>query len=151
MPKEEKIELIYDRFSTDGLYEEAYLDKNEIEKVLNLVMEDYHFGKELRKLKFPNWRVIFNIHYDVLRGLCDQLMRFQRQKTSNHQALFAFITHKFKDLELDWRFLDSILNTRNKNKYQGLDISQEMWKSTETQFDLYISALKKTIEERLSS
>ena len=149
MSKERKAEQVYDQFSTDGLYEEANLDKDEITKVLGMVMEDYLFGKELRKLKTPSWRIIFNIHYDVFRELCDQLMRFKRQKASNHQALFAFIILHFKDLELDWGFLENIRTIRNKNKYQGLDIRKEMWKSAEMQLDVYISTLKKEIERRL--
>lgn len=150
MRKERKAEEMYDQFSTEGLYEEANLDKDEIKKVLIMVMEDYQFGKDLRKLKNPSWRVIFNIHYDVFRELCDQLMRFKRQKTSNHQALFAFIVLHFEDLELDWSFLENVRTIRNKNKYQGLDISREMWKSAELQLDLYISSLKKEIEEGLN-
>ncbi|MEK6940137.1 MAG: hypothetical protein AABX31_05400 [Nanoarchaeota archaeon] len=149
MRKERTAEQIYEQFSTEGLYEEANLDKDEIKKVLTMVMEDYQFGKELRKLKNPSWRVIFNIHYDVFRELGDQLMRFKRQKTSNHQALFTFIVLHFKDLEFDWKFLENVRTIRNKNKYQGLDISKEMWKSAE--MDLYISTLKKEIEERLHS
>ena len=151
MRKERNAEHIYDRFSAEGSYEEANLDKDEIKKILIMVMEDYQFGKELRKLKAPSWRVIFNINYDVCRELCDQLMRCKRQKTSNHQALFSFIVLQFEDLELDWKFLDNIRTIRNKNKYQGLDISKEIWKGAEMQLDLYISALKKEIEERLNS
>ena len=93
--------------------------------------------------------MIFNIHYDVCRELCDQLMRFKRQKTGNHRALFAFIFLHFENLELDWEFLENIRTTRNKNKYQGLDINKEMWKSVEMQFDLYISTLIKEIKRRL--
>ncbi|SRR3989338_6853300 len=149
MPKERTAEQVYDELSTEGMYEEANLDRDEVKKVLAMAMEDYQFGKSLRKLKSPSWRVIFNIHYDVFRELCDQLMRFERQKTSNHQGLFAFIFLHFDDLELDWRFLENIRTIRNKNKYQGLDIGKEMWQGVELQFDLYISAIKKEIEERL--
>lgn len=149
MPKERTPEQVYDGLSTEGMYEEANLDNNEVKKVLTMVMEDYKFGKSLREIKSPSWRVIFNIHYDVFRELCDQLMRFERQKTSNHKGLFAFIILHFEDLELDWIFLENIRTLRNKNKYQGLDISKEMWQSVELRFDLYISALRKEIEERL--
>ncbi|MDP3698206.1 MAG: hypothetical protein Q8R47_01325 [Nanoarchaeota archaeon] len=140
---------VYEQLSTEGFYEEANLDKDEVKKVIFMVMEDYIFGKSLRKLKDPSWRVIFNIHYDIFRELCDQLMRFERQKTSNHQGLFAFVVLHFKDLELDWAFLENIRTVRNRNKYEGLDISKEMWKSAELKFDLYISAIKKEIENRL--
>ena len=149
MPKERTAKQVYEQFSTEGLYEEANLDLDEVKKVLSMVMEDYRFGKSLRNLQNPSWRVIFNIHYDVFRELCDQLMRFERQKTSNHQGLFAFIVLHFEDLELDWNFLENIRTIRNKNKYQGLDISRIMWQNVELQFDLYISALRKEIERRL--
>ncbi len=148
MPKERTAKQVYEQFSTEGLYEEAHLDKDEVKKVLTMVMEDYQFGKSLRTFKNPSWRVIFNIHYDVFRELCDQLMRFERQKTSNHQAVFAFIVLQFKDLELDWNFLEKVRTIRNKNKYQGLDISKITWQSIELQFDLYISTLKKELERR---
>ncbi len=150
MAKERTAKEVYEQLSTEGLYEEAHLDKDEVKKVLTMAMEDYQFGKELRKLKSPSWRVIFNIHYDVVRELCDQLMRFEKQKTSNHQALFAFTISYFEELELDWKFLENIRTIRNKNKYQGLDISKEMWKSVGMQFDLYISSLKREIEEMIS-
>ncbi len=51
---------------------------------------------------------------------------------------------------IDWYFLEKIRTVRNKNKYQNLDISKVMWQDNELQFDLYISALKKEIERRIS-
>lgn len=149
MPKETTPEKIYDELATNGFYEEAHLDRDEVEKVIAMALEDYEFGRNLRTIRKPSWRVIFNIHYDVFRELCDQLMRFERQKTSNHQGLFAFIVLHFPELELDWKFLENIRTVRNRSKYEGLDISKEMWKSTELQMDLYISTIKKEVEKRL--
>jgi len=149
MAKERTPQEVYEDLAAQGFYEEANLDKNEIEKVKKLCIEDYEFGKRLRKIENPNWRVIFNIHYDVLRELCDQLMRFKRQKISNHQGLFAFIILNFAELELDWNFFEIIRNMRNHNKYQGFDIKQEMWKKIKLQMDLYISAIKEYIERML--
>ena len=100
-------------------------------------------------METPNWRVIFNIHYDVLRELCDQLMRFKKQKTSNHQGVFAFIILNFPELELGWPFFETIRNVRNQNKYRGTDITKEMWKQVEFQIDLYISTLKTELEKKL--
>lgn len=151
MPKEKTPEEVYDLSLTDGLYEEAGLDKEEISKVLKLTTEDYEFGKGLRKIDNPNWRVIFNINYDVLRELCDQLMRFHRQKISNHQGLFAFIILKFPELELDWNFFEAMRNMRNQNKYKGADITADMWKRMEMQTDLYILTIKKEIKKRLAN
>ena len=150
MPKEREPEEVYEDLATQGIYEEANTDKDEISKVKTIAIEDYEFGKQLRKLKDPNWRVIFNINYDALRELCDQLMRFKKQRTSNHQGLFAFITINFPELDLDWKFFETIRTTRNKNKYQGTDISKENWKMIEFQMDLYIRTIKTAIEERIS-
>ena len=151
MPKEKTPKEVYDELMTEGLYEEANLDKDEITKITRLSVEDYEFGKNLRKISNANWRIIFNINYDVLRELCDQLMRFEQQKISNHQGLFAFIILKFPELELDWNFFEMMRNIRNQNKYKGADITKEMWKKVETQADVYISTLKKEIEKRLKN
>lgn len=150
MPKEKKPEEVYNELMADGAYEEANLDEDEIKKVIRLAIEDYEFGKSLRKLENPNWRVIFNINYDVLREFCDQLMRFKKQKISNHQGLFAFIILKYPELEFDWNFFEAIRTARNQNKYKGADITKEMWKKIEMQTDLYISTLKKELERRLN-
>lgn len=149
MPKERIPEDVYDELATQGMYEEAHLDRDEVTKIKNLAMEDYEFGRTLRNLKNPNWRVIFNINYDALRELCDQLMRFKKQKISNHQGLFAFIILNFQELDLDWQFFEMIRSVRNKNKYLGTDISKETWKRIELQIDLYITAIKGKIEELL--
>lgn len=149
MPKERTPKEIYEDLATEGAYEEANLDKDEIIKIKTQCMEDYEFGKRLRKIENPNWRVIFNLNYDVLRELCTQLMIFKKQKISNHQGLFAFIILNFPELELDWNFFDLVRNIRNKNKYSGLDISKEVWKKVELQIDLYISSIKKEIEKRI--
>jgi len=140
---------IFESLARKGEYEEAHFDKNEIEKRLEMVLEDYEFNKSLSKLENPSWRVIFNAFYDVFRELGDILMNFKHQKISNHQGLFAFIVLNFKDLKFDWEFLEKIRTVRNKNKYLGMDISKHMWKEVEMQFNLYISALKKEIENKL--
>ncbi len=151
MPREYTPDQIYDKLVREGAYHEAHLDKDEVRKVLTMTIEDYTFGKEIRRSSNPSWRVVFNVHYDVFRELCDQLIRFHKQKISNHQGLFAFIILNFNDLALDWDFLEKIRTLRNKNKYEGLDISKKMWQQVELQFDLYISAIRKEIEEGLNA
>ena len=140
---------VYSGLSAEGAYEEAGCDKDEIIKIKTQTLQDYDYGKTLRKLPDPNWRVIFNIHYDVVRELCDLLMRFKKQKTSNHQGVFAFIILNFLELELDWDFFEIIRTIRNNNKYRGIDISKETWKKIEFQIDLYVKTLKDGVEKRL--
>src|SRR3989344_7627407 len=136
---------VYENSATQGLYEEAALDEEEVKKVLCMTLEDFEFAKRAKKDKNPSWRVIFNAYYDAFRELCDQLMRFKKQKSSNHQAVFAFIVSHFKELELDWELLEQIRNVRNNNKYKALDITLQMWKSVEMQFEIYITTLKKEV------
>jgi hypothetical protein len=142
---------VHDQLARKGLYEEANLDFIEVQKVVSMVREDYQFGQSLSSLDNPSWRVIFNIHYDVFRELCDQLIRFKKQKISNHRGLFAFIVLYFPDLELDWEFCETIRTARNKNKYEGLDISKKLWGDVRLQFSLYISALTTEIEKNMES
>lgn len=142
MPKERTPQDVYASLSADGLYEEAGYDKDEITKIIKMTLQDFDYGKTLRMMPNPNWRVIFNIHYDVVRELCDVLLRFKRIKTGNHQGVFAFVIINFPDLELDWIFLGMIRTIRNNNKYRGIDITQESWKTIELQFDLYVKTLK---------
>ncbi len=151
MVREKTPKEVYEELSAKGEYEEAHLDKAETEKVIAMALEDYEYGKRFRAAPNQNWRVIFNIHYDVLRELCDQLMRFRQQKTSNHQGLFAFIVLNFREMELDWNFFEMIRNIRNRNKYRGRDIMREDWKIAEAGFDVYILSLKKELEKRLKS
>lgn len=49
MPKE-----VYDELMIKGIYEEANFDRDEIKKILKLTIEDYEFGKNLRKINDTN-------------------------------------------------------------------------------------------------
>ncbi|MBI2665478.1 hypothetical protein HYX12_02565 [Candidatus Woesearchaeota archaeon] len=140
---------VYESSAKHGLYEEANFDREEIRKVLHMTLEDFEFAKRVKKDKNPSWRVIFNAYYDVFRELCDQLMRFKKHKSSNHQAVFAFIATHFKELDLEWELLEQIRNVRNNNKYKALDITERMWKSVEMQFEIYIATVKKEVEKRV--
>ena len=139
---------VFNEIKDKGEYESISIERLEIEAALQMILEDYEFGKRLRHIENPNWRVIFNIHYDVIRELCDQLMRFKNLKTSNHQGLFAFIALNFNDLD-DWEFFETIRTMRNKNKYMALDISKNMWQQVELRLDLNVSLISKQIKELL--
>ncbi len=139
---------VFNEIKDKGEYESVSIERLEIEAALQMILEDYEFGKRLRHIENPNWRVIFNIHYDVIRELCDQLMRFKNLKTSNHQGLFAFIALNFNDLD-DWEFFETIRTMRNKNKYMALDISKNMWQQVELRLDLNVSLISKQIKELL--
>ncbi|MEK6951328.1 MAG: hypothetical protein AABX13_06420 [Nanoarchaeota archaeon] len=149
MPKTRTMKEVYEELAAKGFYEEAHLDREEVKTVLAMIQEDFAFARRWKQDKKPSWRVIFNAYYDVFRELCDQLMRFKGQKTSNHQGVFAFLILHFPELELDWELVERIRTLRNENKYRGVDISETMWKSIEWTFESYISAVQKRVEELL--
>lgn len=141
---------VFQDISSKKGYTKSEFDTEEVKQVIAMILEDYEFGKRLRHIENPNWRVIFNIHYDVIRELCDQLMRFKGFKTSSHQGLFAFIVLNFPELD-DWDFFETVRTMRNKNKYMALDISREMWKQVELRLDLQVSAIARQVKELLDA
>lgn len=151
MHREKTPEEIYDELVNQGFYEEANLDKDVIEKEYNMIIENYEYAKRLTKGDDPNGRVLFNIHYDVIRELCSLLMLFEKQKISNHQGLFAFIILNFKELDFDWNFLEKIRTKRNRNKYQREDITKEFWDSIKLQLNLYINSVKKDLINKIEN
>lgn len=151
MLKERTPEQVYEDLAAQGMYEEANLDRDELEKIIKITIEDYEFGESLEKIDKANWRIIFNIHYDILRELCNLLMVFKKQKISSHQGLFAFIILNFPELNLDWKFFETVRKMRNQNKYMGTDVTRDMWRKIKFQINLYISTMKKEIEKKLKT
>lgn len=66
MPKERNPEEVYRDLAEQGAYGEASLDNDEAEKVKRITIEDYEFGQGLKKLKEPNWRVIFKNQLGII-------------------------------------------------------------------------------------
>ena len=62
MPKEKTPEEVYDDLETQGMYEEAHLDKDEVQKTLSMALEDYEFAKKLREM--PNHPSPIDPHVD---------------------------------------------------------------------------------------
>jgi len=142
---------VYEDLAAQGMYEEANLDRDELEKIIKITIEDYEFGESLEKIDKANWRIIFNIHYDILRELCNLLMVFKKQKISSHQGLFAFIVLNFPELDFDWKFFETVRKMRNQNKYMGTNITRDMWRKIKFQINLYISTLKNEIDKKLKA
>jgi hypothetical protein len=141
-------EKIYERLYKEGAYQHATLDLFEIKKICVMATEDYEFGRRLCKLEKPNWRVIFNIHYDALREICEQMLRFHALKVSNHQGVFVAIAlHE----HISYDFLEKIRLMRNKNKYQCLDIPEISWKEVRTEFEMTLNTLLKRVGEHLNA
>ena len=54
MAKEKTPNQVFEELSKKGEYEEAHIDKDEIHKIWKMAIEDYEYGKLLRKLKGQN-------------------------------------------------------------------------------------------------
>ena len=147
--REKTAQEAYDLFLADGEYKINECDPAIVKKMQRTALENAEYIDFLLKQKMINWRVIYTLYYDVLRELCEALIKLDGIKISNHQGSFAYICVKFPELELDWNFFEKIRATRNRNKYEGSDISQQDWKAIEVQMRLYISTIDKVLVEKL--
>ncbi len=95
------------------------------------------------------WSTVFKLYYDVLRGMVDALLLFDKVKSSNHQCAFAYFCEKHAGFDFDWNFLEKVRTKRNGIQYYGSPISFKDWKEVELQINIYIVAIKKVIEEKL--
>ncbi|MEK6920726.1 MAG: hypothetical protein AABX82_02495 [Nanoarchaeota archaeon] len=148
--REKTAQEVYDFFLADGEFKINEVDFSLIRKMRNAAVENAEYIEFLLKQQIVNWRVIYTLYYDVLRELCEALIKCNGIKISNHQGCFAYICIKFPELELDWNFFERIRNTRNRNKYEGKDIIQQDWKEIQLQLHLYVSTIKKVLEEKLN-
>lgn len=147
--REKTAEEVYNQFLADGEYKITDKDTAVVKKMKTTALENAEYIEFLLKQKIINWRIIYTLYYDVLRELCEALIKCDGIKISNHQGCFAYICIKFPDLELDWNFFERIRTTRNRNKYEGGDISRSDWKTIEIQIRLYVSTLKQALEKKL--
>ncbi|MAE42230.1 hypothetical protein CMO93_00540 [Candidatus Woesearchaeota archaeon] len=95
------------------------------------------------------WLNVYLNHYEALRFYTEAFLRYHSVKINNHQCLFVYLCAKFPDLELDWKFFETIRKKRNNINYYGGHVKFDEWKSIDLQIKLYISALKKEIETKI--
>lgn len=152
MPKAKTLEEAYDFCLANGQF--TSLNEVNIEKVKSL-MENAEINinsalilaKAIEK-NAKEWMNVFTLHYEALRIYAEALLHLEKMTTANHQGLFAALCQKFSYLDLDWDFLERIRTKRNGINYFGERVTFEDWKSVEVQIKLYLSALRKKLEER---
>lgn len=93
---------------------------------------------------------VFTMHYEALRICIEALMIFDKIVSKNHECLFSYLCVKKPEFNPDWNLFEKIRIKRNGVNYYGEAVSYDEWKEAEPQFNLYISALKKAIEKKLS-
>ena len=100
--------------------------------------------------KSSEWLNVFTLSYEAFRIYAEALLLFQKIESSNHLCVFSALCLKYPDLELDWNFLERIRTKRNGLNYYGESVGYQDWKSIELQMKLYLSLLKKEVEQRLA-
>lgn len=96
------------------------------------------------------WMTVYILHYEAIRMCAEAFLVFEKIMSENHQCLFAYLCFKNPEPGFDWNFFEEIRRKRNGVNYYGEHVSYDDWKAVEPQFNLYVTALKKEIERKLS-
>lgn len=148
MPQFRNKEDVYKRCNSEGnIIEQEEIDIDKIKANLRIAEEDLASAKDILQKK--RYNSVFKIYYDVLHGLVEAFLSFDKVKSYNHKCLFAYLCVKHKELELDWNFFEKIRTVRNGIHYYGTPIFQKDWKENELQINLYINVLRKAVEDKL--
>ena len=130
----------------------AKTDYDLIRDMLHVALVDYESAKQWQKQapkESGQWNAIYKLTYDVFHALAEAFLLFDKIKARTHECLFAYLVAKHPELEFDWNFLEKIRTRRNRSIYYGEPSSYSDWKSIELQLGLYISALRKEIDNEL--
>jgi uncharacterized protein (UPF0332 family) len=153
MQKPKTLQETYDSCLADGYLKTSQdVDTEKITSLLENASIHLTTADIVRKALNKNskeWMNVFTLHYDALRTYAEALLLFENVKSNNHQCLFAALCFKFPQLELDWTFFESVRTKRNGVNYYGERITYADWQAVEIQMRLYVSTLKKKVEERL--
>ncbi len=52
-------------------------------------------------------------------------------------------------MEFDWEIMETMRILRNAVNYEGKRIDSEQWSKLKLQFEIYINALRKVVEDKL--
>ncbi len=96
-----------------------------------------------------DWTFVFRDYYESLRGLIEAYLLFEGIEADNHQCKNAHICFKHPELELDWKFLETIRLKRNAINYRGQLLKYDDWNIFKIRFELHINLLKNKIDEKL--
>jgi len=172
------LEVTYDSCIASGMIKEKSVDI-ELIKSLKVVSEDgLNFIKKVSTgipKDSTDWTFVFREYYESLRGLIKAYLLFDGIETDNHQCNNAYLCLKHPELEADWEFLEmsetftvsehaqeppqcykllAVLDTirlkRNAVNYRGVLLKYDDWSLFKMKFELYISLMKKKVEEKLA-
>lgn len=129
------------------------IDNELVKSLFDAAIEGKERAKNVKSSyeeKSGNYGFLFVEQYDILRKLIDAFLFLSKVSCDNHICSNAYLCMKHKDLEFDWRTLETIRKLRNSVQYKGIRIGEEVWKSYKLKFEVYINSLIKILEKRLN-
>jgi hypothetical protein len=97
-----------------------------------------------------DWTFVFRDYYEALRGLIEAFLLFDGIIADNHQCKNAYVCIKYSELNLDWKFLETIRLKRNAINYRGILLNYKDWNIFKIKFDIHINILRRVIENRIT-
>jgi len=154
MPRFKTKEEAYESCSTDGYYVNlSYVNKDRVRSLIVNADTNIDSANTLAKSlskEDRRWMTVYTLHYEAIRICAEALLIFEKIMSENHQCLFAYLCAKHPEIGFDWDFFEKIRTKRNGVNYYGEQVHYDEWKAAEPKFNIYIAALKKEIEKRLS-
>lgn len=144
---------IYSACESEGSF--IPLSRTDVEQVRSMVkiaLIDFDSAKKWAdnaSRDSGQWNAIYKINYDVLHSLAEVFVMFEKVKAKTHECLFAYLCNKHPELGLDFGFFDKVRTKRNGSVYYGSPISYDDWNEVKLQLILYISAIRKAVEEKI--
>jgi len=148
-------EDVYSECLEQGMFRKRYeIDVFLIKSLLDSAKEGFRRSKKIENIyekETKNYSFLFVERYDILRKLIDAFLLFDKLEISNHQCSNAYICYKHRKLELDWETLETLRLIRNEISYKGRIVKEDIWKSNQIKFKIYIDTFIKIIQKKLNS
>lgn len=85
---------VYENLSAEGEYKISVIDLDVIKKMISTAVGDSHYIDFLLKQTYINWRIIYTLYYDVLRELCEALIRLDGIKVRQPSGMFCLCLYQ---------------------------------------------------------
>ncbi len=131
----------------------AYANRQQIKSLLEnaqISINSANLVADSIEEKDPRWMTVYTSYYEALHILAEAFLQFENIKVANHKCLFAYLCKNHPEFQFDWDFFEDVRFNRNGVYYYGKKITYAEWEKAKPKFNLYIPALKKAIEKKLS-
>ena len=110
-------------------------------EIINLVKHKLKFWRKVTNIAKDSPTILIEAHYELIKELLTALINRGGFKSETHDCLFYYMEEKYKDLELDFDFLQDLRITRNEIDYRGTKVPKDAWKEVKLKINLTIDYL----------